>query len=69
MKPTALLLAITALSACEPTPPMTYGDVANREEAQCRRKHPDAPASYCREQGLLSAAKDLCKDKPWLCQR
>lgn len=53
-----------------PTPQAahTYGDLAEDEQASCARKHPDAPASYCREQGLISASKQVCKDKPWLCK-
>lgn len=45
----------------------TYGDVASEAESICKRKHPDAPDSYCRSIGLQEAMTELCKDKPWKC--
>ena len=47
----------------------TYGDFANDEAKACQQKYPDAPESYCKRQGLAKALAQLCKDKPWECER
>lgn len=71
-KAAAMIFALTALSACKPAPPQpphTYGDVAKDEEAACRRKYPESPETYCRQQGLIEALKKRCEDQPWVCNK
>jgi hypothetical protein len=41
----------------------------NDAERECMRKYPAAPVSYCKRQGLAAALVQLCKEKPWECQR